>query len=381
MTAKQFFKSTAFKCIAALLAVLLVCGIFLTVMNAFLEVTDGERLQRAVKNIYSGKDVTVYGLNDAVIDEKEKEPKSMIEEPVSMGSADVTDLYKIIYTENGKDVENYLVTATGKGGYQKGTVTCRIALSVDEGKVSKIVKVTVESNKNQSFIGKIKNKLLNSFTTDYTDGKEFKPTDGYFSTGATLSSSAIDNAVNGAVAYINSILNTQTEGEKLLEIIKPFYGEDISVYGLNDALITAESEEVLSIVEENAPFGKAEICGVYKVEYQDGGNGVTSYAVLSKGLDGFADGNVTCFVAIDVAGGSISKIKKVAIHAEENQSFIDEITNEHLESFTTDYTDGKEFTTEGGYISSGATWSSTALNNSVNGAIACVKAILAGGNN
>lgn len=206
MTAKQFFKSTAFKCIAALLAVLLVCGIFLTVMNAFLEVTDGERLQRAVKNIYSGKDVTVYGLNDAVIDEKEKEPKSMLEEPVSMGSADIIDLYKIIYSENGKDVENYLVTATGKGGYQKGTVTCRIALSVDEGKVSKIVKVTVESNKNQSFIGKIKNKLLNSFTTDYTDGKEFTTEGGYISSGATWSSTALNNSVNGAIACVKAIL-------------------------------------------------------------------------------------------------------------------------------------------------------------------------------
>ena len=160
MTVKQFFKSTAFKCIAALLAVLLVCGIFLTVMYAFLEVTDGERLQRAVKSIYSGKSVTVYGYNDSVIDANEKEPKSMISQPVSIGSAEITDVYKVIFTENGKEIENYLVTATGKGGYQNGTVTCRVALSVDNGKVSSIYKVTVESNKNQSFIGKIKNKLF-----------------------------------------------------------------------------------------------------------------------------------------------------------------------------------------------------------------------------
>ncbi|MCX4287376.1 MAG: hypothetical protein OSJ68_08870, partial [Clostridia bacterium] len=54
MTVKQFFKSTAFKCIITLLCVLLVSGIFLTVMNGLLEVTEQERFERALAKIYGG---------------------------------------------------------------------------------------------------------------------------------------------------------------------------------------------------------------------------------------------------------------------------------------------------------------------------------------
>ena len=90
MTVKEFFKSNAFKCIAALLSVLLVSGIFLTICYGFMEVTDGERLQRAVTSIYSGKEVTVYGLdeagNDAVIDSTVSTPRGLLENPVTIAA-------------------------------------------------------------------------------------------------------------------------------------------------------------------------------------------------------------------------------------------------------------------------------------------------------
>ena len=73
MTAKQFFKSTTFKCLITLLCVLLVSGIFLTVMNSLLKVTDEERFARAINKIY-GKSVTTEKVavaqynSDATID-------------------------------------------------------------------------------------------------------------------------------------------------------------------------------------------------------------------------------------------------------------------------------------------------------------------------
>ena len=52
MTVKQFFKSNIFKCLAALLCVLLVCGVFLTIMNGLLAVSDEEKFQRVLSEIY-----------------------------------------------------------------------------------------------------------------------------------------------------------------------------------------------------------------------------------------------------------------------------------------------------------------------------------------
>ena len=78
MSAKQFFKSTAFKCIVTLLCVLLISGIFLTIMNALLEVTPEEKRDRAISKIYgttvSVEDVAINGYKDdsATIDEAYK---------------------------------------------------------------------------------------------------------------------------------------------------------------------------------------------------------------------------------------------------------------------------------------------------------------------
>ena len=108
MTVKEFFKGKAFKCIAALLCVLLISGIFLTIMNSLLAVTDQERFDRAIKKIY-GKAVKTEAV--AVADYN--------------SNATIEEAYKI------KDDGNYLVKATGKGGFDNGTVTCWIVVKVN----------------------------------------------------------------------------------------------------------------------------------------------------------------------------------------------------------------------------------------------------------
>lgn len=58
MSAKSFFKSTAFKCIVVLLSIVLLCSVFLTICNALFYVSDEERLNRALSELYDGESVT-----------------------------------------------------------------------------------------------------------------------------------------------------------------------------------------------------------------------------------------------------------------------------------------------------------------------------------
>ena len=132
MTTKQFFKSTTFKCLITLLCVLLVSGIFLTVMNSLLKVTDEERFARALNKIY-GKSVTTEQVAVAQYN----------------SDATIDDAYKVL------DDGNYLVKATGKGGFDNGTVTCWVVVVVEKGKITGIDKVVIDSNKSQSYISNI----------------------------------------------------------------------------------------------------------------------------------------------------------------------------------------------------------------------------------
>ncbi len=218
MSAKQFFKSVSFKCIVSLLCILLVCGVFLTVAYGFLEVTDGERLQRAISKIYdSGLTITIYGKNDGVIDSSETDPKGLIDEPVTYGDAEIQQAYKITFAENSEI--NYLVLSKGTGGYSGGSVTCYVAVKVDSTGVTGIGNVSIDSNVGQSFIGKITDSFLSSFSEGYTDGIIYEPREkeskddingGYLSSGATKSSTAIDNAVNGAISYVKTEIFGET---------------------------------------------------------------------------------------------------------------------------------------------------------------------------
>ena len=214
MTVKEFFKSNAFKCIAALLCVLLVSGIFLTICYGFMEVTDGERLQRAVTSIYEGKEVTVYGLdengNDAVIDSSVSKPRGLLEKSVTIGSAEVQQAYKVVYTENGKEVLNYLVSSTGKGGYAGGSVTCWVALNIENGVISSIYKVQISQSAAQTLMSDINGStILQDIADGYEAGINYVPNKAegeYIVTGATMSSTAVCNAVNGALGYVGGLL-------------------------------------------------------------------------------------------------------------------------------------------------------------------------------
>ena len=60
-TVKGFFKSTSFKCIAVLLAIVLISGILLTICNSLFYVSEAERLQRVLSSVY-GREVTATAI-------------------------------------------------------------------------------------------------------------------------------------------------------------------------------------------------------------------------------------------------------------------------------------------------------------------------------
>lgn len=179
MTVKGFFKSNVFKCLATLLCVLLVCGVFLTLMNSLLAVSDQERLDRAIIKIYGKSvaytEVTVANYND---------------------NANIDAAYRI------KDDGNYLVKSTGKGGYENGTVTCWVVVNVSGGAIKGIDKVVIDSNKGQSYIDRVGASALNQFSELYEEGIVYSSS---LITNATVSGTkrAICNAVNGALDYVN----------------------------------------------------------------------------------------------------------------------------------------------------------------------------------
>lgn len=182
MDGKSFFKSTAFKCLITLLSIILICCIFLTFCNALFYVSDAERLDRAVAKIY-GKSVTT---EEVILAEGEE----------TQTNATIQAAYVVV------DDGNYLVKSTGKGGFSGGSVTCWVVVTLSAGEVNGIQKVVIDSNVGQSYIGKVTDAFLNSFTNEYK--AEYTVSDGYVSAGASYSSTAICNSVNGAIEFVKT---------------------------------------------------------------------------------------------------------------------------------------------------------------------------------
>lgn len=274
MSAKKFFKSTSFKCLISLLCILLICGVFLTVAYGFMEVTEGERLQRAISKIYDKNlTVTIYGKDDKVIDSTDTDPHGLIDDPIVCGDAEIQQVYKITFAENS-DI-NYLVLSKGAGGYGGGSVTCYVAVKVDSKGVTGIGNVSVDSNVGQSFIGKITSSFLSSFSSGYKDGIIYDTGDGYLSSGATKSSTAINNAVNGAISYVK----TEIFGEINTN---PFEGFSYTDYINTDkSSYTVEGDNVTySIVTKSKTLEPNAFTLTIVV---DSSKTITSYAIVANG--------------------------------------------------------------------------------------------------
>lgn len=278
MTAKQFFKSNVFKCLVTLFCVLLVSGVLLTCAYGFMEVSKGERLQRAIGKIYPEQTVTIYGRGEgdglAEISSADKDPKSLVAESLSYGNATVTAAYKITFKEN--DDVHYLVQSTGKHGFSEGTVTCWIAVNVDEetSTIKNIAKVSVAANKGQSFISKITGDLLESFTKDLPENGFFpdKENNNYVVSGATRSSTAICNSVNGAIDYVHGLLGVEVTDRYESYAYTDYISTKQTSHKVNGNSVT------YNIVTEG--LGKA---GSFKITVTVESGKITAYEITENG--------------------------------------------------------------------------------------------------
>ena len=202
ITLKEFFKGTAFKCIMVLLAIVLVCGILLTICYALFEVTDEERAERnrqsLLKNIVKiyGSEVEIEAIDTTDLDTS------------SYSNGSVSSAY---LTSDG----NYIINATGTGGFSGGNVTCWVVVLITDGTVSGIGNVTIASNSKQSWIGKVTDEALDYFGDNYESGGSFTVSDiknEGLTGGATYSTTAIVNAVNTALEFVQELLEQSVAG-------------------------------------------------------------------------------------------------------------------------------------------------------------------------
>ena len=221
---KEFFKSTAFKCIAVLLAIALVCGILLTFCNDLFEVTDEERLNRTLSKIYGQSVETEDALKDGMT--------------LEFDNGEINSAYLV------KDDGNYLVNASGTGGYY-GSVACWVVVEISDNSLSGIRSVIVDKADNASeFTNRISEDNLEYFADSFDGEEEFTVSDWQGDSlhgGATpqFTMTAIVNAVNTAVEFIRSqLLGEVTEPD-------PFEG-----FSYTDYIDTKNANTTVALAED-----------------------------------------------------------------------------------------------------------------------------------
>ncbi len=208
---KQFFKSTAFKCIAVLVVIVLVCGVLLTICNALFRVTDEERLDRVLGSIYPDGQVEEIIYNESHSTELETEFTS------TNGTIDAVYLM---------DDGNYLINSTGGGGWSSGTVSCWVVVEMDgTTAIEGIGRVAISGNVGQTFMNKITDEELEFFSDNYVDGENFVVDDYTADTVGTSATApytrtAITNAVNTALTFVRTQILDEEEPEP--EPVNPF---------------------------------------------------------------------------------------------------------------------------------------------------------------
>lgn len=290
MTVKEFFKSTAFKCIAVLTCVLLISGVLLAICWGFLEVTDDERFNRKIGTVYGGETVTAT--------EQDLSGKN-----VKVNNATIQKMW---YIEEKND---YLVQAASRG--YNGDITCWIAVNMQDNKkdvkgLGKVILYAVGDP--AELTGNISSNIYDKFPAEYTEGKTFtygtEGTDEFIKTNASYTMTAICNDVNGAVAFVKAYAS----GEG---ISGPFAG-----YQYTDYLDETTKFEVKGTTVEYSIVTQGEIWGKFEITIhvaKDGGvNKITKYEIVKNGSSVMPDkdyGALMSPTALALNGKTLDEIK------------------------------------------------------------------------
>lgn len=301
MTAKQFFKSTAFKSVSVLLAIVLIAGALLAILNDVLYVTPTERRNRVFAKIYGG-DVTerevLLGEND---------------DPISYTSGEVSQAY---FMSDG----SYAVQATGKGGFSGGSITVWVIFSctgeLGQGNLALkgIEKVVYESNVNQSYINRFTSENYNLFTLhdgELKEGLYFGDDIEVIKTGASapFTFAALTNAVNASLRYFREELAGEIEENPYeyadyinLNASTWTKGENKVEYALTVKANSPAREFIIAVTVENGQI----------TAYQIVENGSTSDRYANNMPDNVKDGslflgkNKKAILALLTDGGALS---------------------------------------------------------------------------
>lgn len=193
MTAKKFFKSAAFKSVAALLIIVIAAGAILAVCNDLLFVSPLERRNRMFAKIYGG-DVT-------------EQETLLSDEAPDVVYPDGTARQAYLMSDG-----SYIVQSTGTGGYSGGTITVWVIFECDGAEddgltLTGIARVVYESNVKQSYISRFTEADYAQFTVHdgkIAEGLFFGDDIEVVKTGASapFTFAALTNAVNVALRYL-----------------------------------------------------------------------------------------------------------------------------------------------------------------------------------
>ena len=258
MTAKQFFKSTAFRALAVLLAITIVAGGLLAIFNDLLYITDEERFNRVIEEIYGG--------NAKV----EKTILSTDDEAMTFDNGTVSQVYLM-------DDGNYLIQATGKNGYNGGTVTVWVVHNFERSSWKGIGKVVYESNTSQTQMGTFSSsyyELFTQYNDEILDDMLFSA-EGEANTvpalvaGSSRTSRAFCNAVNTSILYVKSellgqeVVTYKYEYEKYIDMDNSVIEADLATKTLNLSLTVKANGEagafVIDITVKNGTITAYEI--------------------------------------------------------------------------------------------------------------------------
>lgn len=168
------------KVVLVLVLICLVCTLLLAVAKDLFAVSDETKFNRSMAKIYQGFE--------------KAEDIEVVEDPDIPAFGEIKSVVKA--TDGG-----YVVEVLGNGGYKNGNVTLYVAFSAN-----KLIKGwSIKDSVNQSFVSKITDHYQKTWyipenETDYTLPDEY-PLGNNKATGATYTSTAVNNAINTAVYY------------------------------------------------------------------------------------------------------------------------------------------------------------------------------------
>ena len=184
----KIFKSVWFKCISVLLAIAVVLGGTIVILNFLWAVSPEERTARAIKKIYG----------------TEMEYQTILEEQIVY--TDIGQVNKVFAV--GTDL---LIQAQGYNGYKGGTITLWIKVVEKDNGSKTIDKIVLESYEKQTLMSKLDSDFYSGFYVDitqaYNNGQLFSSVENGKDltnpiTGATKSATAACNAVNAVIKYV-----------------------------------------------------------------------------------------------------------------------------------------------------------------------------------